>query len=79
MDVTLLCPEELTADPNLRSARQNCQARRSFGITHDIESAYSGATWFTPRAGALAYYGRPEEEWELRKTIGTSSDERKWP
>ena len=38
------------------------------GVTHDIEEAYSGAAVVYAKSwGALPYYGRPEEEYELRK------------
>ena len=37
-------------------------------VSHDIESAYDGADFVYAKSwGALPYYGRPEEEWELRK------------
>jgi N-acetylornithine carbamoyltransferase len=37
-------------------------------MTHDIEEAYTGAEVVYAKSwGALPYYGRPEEEWELRK------------
>ena len=71
MDVTLLCPEEAyRLDSRFElAAEQNCQASEgTFSITHDIESAYSGADVVYAKSwGALPYYGRPEEEWELRK------------
>jgi len=71
MDVTLLCPEEAyRLDRQFESAAQkNIQASGgSFTVTHDIESAYSGADVVYAKSwGALPYYGHPEEEWELRK------------
>lgn len=71
MDVTLLCPEPAYClDPQFESAaRQNCQASGgSFTISHDIDSAYSGADVVYAKSwGALPHYGRPEAEWELRK------------
>jgi N-acetylornithine carbamoyltransferase len=71
MDVTLLCPEEAyRLDSQFeRAAQQNCLASGgSFNITHDIELAYSGADVVYAKSwGALPCYGRPEEEWELRK------------
>ena len=71
MDVTLLCPEEAyRLDTQFESAAQeNVQASGgSFTVTHDIESAYAGANVVYAKSwGALPYYGRPSEEWELRK------------
>jgi N-acetylornithine carbamoyltransferase len=71
MDVTLLCPEPAyLLDPQfMEQARTN--ARASGGeirVSHDIESAYSGAEFVYAKSwGALPYYGRPGEEWALRK------------
>jgi len=71
MDVTLLCPgEDYLLDPQFMSAAEtNVQASGgSLTITHDIESAYSGAEVVYAKSwGALPFYGRPEEEWKLRK------------
>ncbi len=71
MDVTLLCPEEAyRLDAQFESAaRENAQASGgSFAVTHDIESAYSGADVVYAKSwGALPFYGRPEAEWELRR------------
>lgn len=71
MDVTLLCPEEAyRLDPRYETmAEQNArESGGSFTITHDIESAYRGAAVVYAKSwGALPFYGRPEEEWELRK------------
>jgi N-acetylornithine carbamoyltransferase len=40
----------------------------SLQLSHDIESAYDGADFVYAKSwGALPYYGRPEEEYELRK------------
>lgn len=71
MDVTLLCPEEAyRLDPQFESAAQGFAAASggSFRLTHDIEEAYSGADVVYAKSwGALPYYGRLAEEWELRK------------
>ena len=71
MDVTLLCPEEAyRLDPQFESAAQKFAAESggSYRLTHDIEEAYTGADVVYAKSwGALPYYGRPEEEWELRK------------
>ncbi len=71
MDVTLLCPEEAyRLDPQFEeaAARFAQQEGGSFNVTHDIEEAYTGAEVVYAKSwGALPYYGRPDEEWELRK------------
>ena len=71
MDVTLLCPEEAyRLDPQFMEAgsRFADQNGGSFAVTHDIEEAYTGADVVSAKSwGALPFYGRPEEEWELRK------------
>jgi N-acetylornithine carbamoyltransferase len=37
-------------------------------VTHDIEAAYSDAEVVYAKSwGALPFYGRPDEEWELRR------------
>jgi N-acetylornithine carbamoyltransferase len=71
MNVTLLCPEEAwRLDPQFETAAQRFAAESggSYRMTHDIEEAYTGADVVYAKSwGALPYYGRPEEEWELRK------------
>lgn len=71
MDVTLLCPEDAyRLDPQFESAAAQFadQAGGTFSVTHDIASAYNGADMVYAKSwGALPYYGRPDEEWELRK------------
>ena len=71
MDVTMLCPEEAyRLDPQFENAAKQFAGEQggSFEVTHDIEAAYSGAEVVYAKSwGALPYYGRPEEEWELRK------------
>jgi N-acetylornithine carbamoyltransferase len=71
MDVTMLCPEEAyRLDSQFESAatRFADQSGGTFQVTHDIEEAYSGADVVYAKSwGALSYYGRPEEEWALRK------------
>jgi N-acetylornithine carbamoyltransferase len=71
MDVTLLCPEEAyRLDSQFESAAQQFAdaSGGSLRMTHDIEAAYRGADVVYAKSwGALPYYGRPAEEWELRK------------
>ncbi len=71
MDVTLLCPEEAyRLDSQFETAAQGFadQAGGSLTLTHDIEEAYTGADVVYAKSwGALPHYGRPEDEWELRK------------
>ena len=71
MDVTLLCPEpDYLLDPQfMEQARGNAAASGgSLQVSHDIESAYAGADFVYAKSwGALPYYGRPQEEYELRK------------
>ncbi|MBT8064876.1 MAG: N-acetylornithine carbamoyltransferase [Gammaproteobacteria bacterium] len=71
MDVTLLCPEEAyRLDTQFESAAKGFadQSGGSLTLTHDIEEAYAGADVVYAKSwGALPYYGRPEEEWELRQ------------
>ena len=71
MDVTLLCPEPdyLLDAQFMDAAYANASASGgSLQVSHDIESAYDGADFVYAKSwGALPYYGRPEEEYELRK------------
>jgi len=71
MDVTLLCPEQayrLDSQFEAAAAGFADQAGGTFSVTHDIEEAYTGADVVYAKSwGALPFYGRPEEEWELRK------------
>jgi N-acetylornithine carbamoyltransferase len=71
MDVTMLCPEEAyRLDSRFEDAATRFAAEQggSFQVTHDIEEAYSGAEVVYAKSwGALPCYGRPEDEWELRK------------
>ena len=71
MDVTMLCPDEAyRLDPQFEDAAAQFSAEQggSFQVTHDIEDAYSGADVVYAKSwGALPFYGRPEEDWELRK------------
>jgi N-acetylornithine carbamoyltransferase len=71
MDVALLCPEEAyRLDSQFESAATRFAdlAGGSFHITHDIEEAYTAADVVYAKSwGALPFYGRPQEEWELRK------------
>jgi N-acetylornithine carbamoyltransferase len=71
LDVTLLCPEEayLLDSQFMDAARNNAaDSGGSVAVSHDIESAYRGADIVYAKSwGALPFYGRPEDEWELRK------------
>ncbi len=71
MDVTLLCPEPayLLDQKFIQAAEKNALDHGgSFQISHDIEAAYSGADVVYAKSwGALPFYGKPDEEWELRK------------
>ena len=71
MDVTLLCPEEsYRLDSQFESVAKRFadESGGSYTLTHDIEQAYSGADVVYAKSwGALPYYGRPGDEWELRK------------
>ena len=71
MDVTVLCPEEAyRLDPQFEAmATENARVSGgSVTLSHDIEEAYSGADVVYAKSwGAIPFYGRPEEEWELRK------------
>lgn len=71
MDLTLLCPAEAyLLDPQfMEAAKSNAlQSGGSVQVSHDIEAAYSGAEVVYAKSwGALPFYGKPQEEWELRK------------
>ena len=71
MDVTLLCPgPDYLLDPQfMDTAKENAATSGgSLEVSHDIEAAYSGADFVYAKSwGALPYYGRPEEEFELRR------------
>jgi N-acetylornithine carbamoyltransferase len=71
MEVTLLCPEEAYLLDQQFMDRAGADATRHGGslqVSHDIEAAYAGADVVYAKSwGALPYYGRPEEEWELRR------------
>ena len=71
MDVTMLCPEDAyRLDPQFEDAADRFATEQggSFRITHDIEDAYTGAEVVYAKSwGALPFYGRPGEEWELRR------------
>ncbi len=71
MDVTLLCPEpDYLLDKQFMDAAQTNTAASggTLTVSHDIESAYAGAEFVYAKSwGALPYYGRPDNEWELRK------------
>lgn len=71
MDVTLLCPapDYLLDTRFMDAARANAvDSGGSLAISHDIEAAYTDADFVYAKSwGALPYYGKPAEEWELRK------------
>jgi len=71
MDVTLLCPEPdyLLDSQFMDTAKDNAASSGgSLTVSHDIETAYTGTDFVYAKSwGALPYYGRPEEEYELRK------------
>ena len=71
MDVTLLCPEPayLLDEQFMDQAEANtAKSGGSLNVSHDIEAAYAGADFVYAKSwGALPFYGRPEEEYELRK------------
>lgn len=71
MDVTLLCPEPdyLLDQQFMDKAEQNALASGgSLSVSHNIESAYDGADFVYAKSwGALPYYGKPADEYELRK------------
>jgi N-acetylornithine carbamoyltransferase len=71
MDVTLLCPEEAyRLDPQFEDAARGVaeDSGGSLRITHEIADGYRGADVVYAKSwGALPFYGRPEEEWELRR------------
>ena len=71
MDVTLLCPEEAyRLDSQFENAAHAFaeESGGSYRMTHDIAEAYSGADVVYAKSwGALPFYGRPDEEWALRR------------
>ena len=71
MDVTLLCPEPdyILDSQFMEQAQKNIDASGgSLQVSHDIESAYRDVEVVYAKSwGALPHYGKPEEEWELRK------------
>jgi N-acetylornithine carbamoyltransferase len=71
MDVTLLCPEKayrLDSQFEAAAGQFAAESGGSFKLSHDIEDAYRDADVVYAKSwGALPYYGRPDEEWELRK------------
>ncbi len=71
MDVTLLCPgEQYLLDRRfMRAAKENAEnAGGKLSVSHDIEAAYRGQDVVYAKSwGALPYYGKPQDEWALRK------------
>ncbi len=70
MDVTLLCPDErfLLDERYMDAAARNAaDSGGSFTVSHDIESAYSGADVVYAKSwGAIPFYGRWEDEKPIR-------------
>lgn len=70
MDITLLIPDErYRLDPRFMdtAAANAVEAGGSLEVSTDIERAYRGADWVYAKSwGALPFYGRPDEEAELR-------------
>lgn len=70
MDVTLLCPNEqyLLDERYMGWAEDNAQASGgSFSVSHDIDSAYTGADMVYAKSwGALPYFGNWEPEKPIR-------------
>ncbi len=70
MNVTLLCPnEDYRLDPRFMDAAQTSAhaAGTTVEISHDIESAYTGAEVVYAKSwGALPYFGRWEDEKPVR-------------
>ena len=70
MDVTLLCPGDryLLDERYMGFARANAlESGGSFSVSHDIESAYTGADVVYAKSwGALGYFGNWDEEKVIR-------------
>ena len=70
MEITLLVPDEaFRLDPYYMdtAAAQACESGGSLEVTTDIDAGYDGADWVYAKSwGALAHYGDPEREAELR-------------
>jgi len=66
-----LCPEPAYLLDEQFMAQAQADAAQNGGslqVSHDIDSAYSGADVVYAKSwGALPHYGRPQEEWELRR------------
>ncbi|MDC1488254.1 N-acetylornithine carbamoyltransferase [Gammaproteobacteria bacterium] len=71
MNVKLLCPSEdyLLDERYINAASKNCLSEgTSFSVTHDIESAYSGAEIVYAKSwGSLVHYGNLSAELNCRK------------
>lgn len=71
MDVTLLCPtDEYLLDPRYMDfAKQNAAENGgALRVSHDVESAYSGADVVYAKSwGAIPYFGRWEQEKPIRE------------
>ena len=66
MNVKLLCPSEdyHLDDRYLKAAQDNCDSEgTSFGVSYDIESAYSNAEIVYAKSwGSLQHYGKPDDQ-----------------
>ena len=73
MNVKLLCPSEdyLLDERYMNAASENCANEGTlFSVSHDIESAYSGAEIVYAKSwGSLVHYGNLQAEFDARKNF----------
>ena len=73
MNVKLLCPSEdyLLDERYMNAASENCANEGTlFSVSHDIESAYSGAEIVYAKSwGSLVHYGNLQAELDTRKNF----------
>ena len=73
MNVKLLCPSEdyLLDERYMNAASENCANEGTlFSVSHDIESAYSGAEIVYAKSwGSLLHYGNLQAEFDARKNF----------
>jgi N-acetylornithine carbamoyltransferase len=73
MNVKLLCPSEeyLLDERYMNAASENCANEGTlFSVSHDIESAYSGAEIVYAKSwGSLVHYGNLQAELDVRKNF----------
>jgi len=73
MNVKLLCPSEdyLLDERYMNAASENCANEGTlFSVSHDIESAYSGAEIVYAKSwGSLVHYGNLQAELDARKNF----------